>query len=74
MRVYATILDAIDPELGKVRLCRGCGETWPRDDEFFYFDARGKVMGHCRACWSERKRIAKPQTPGFQLVGTRAYR
>lgn len=45
-----------DPELGTVRLCRGCGEWWPRDEEFwFIYD--GQVMGRCRACWSERRRI-----------------
>jgi hypothetical protein len=43
-----------DPELGTVRYCRGCGETWPLDDEFWYFDKRGHVLGRCRACWSER--------------------
>jgi len=49
-------LDALDDELGLVRLCRGCGETWPKDAEFWYFHRAGKVMGHCRACWSERNR------------------
>ncbi len=50
-----SVLDREDPELGTVRLCRRCGETWPKDDEFWYFDAKGIVMGHCRACWSERR-------------------
>lgn len=48
-------------ELGTERLCRGCGEFWPVDEEFWYFttDRYGKsrVMGRCRACWSERSRI-----------------
>ena len=48
-----TRLDSTDPELGTVRLCRRCGETWPKDEEFFYFAADGSVMGHCRACWSD---------------------
>ena len=26
----------IDPELGDVRRCPGCGEWWPDDDDFFY--------------------------------------
>jgi hypothetical protein len=50
-----------DPELGAVRLCRGCGDEWPLDEEFWYFhlNRHGKrqVMGRCRACWSDRKRI-----------------
>lgn len=49
-------LDHHDDELGLVRLCRCCGETWPKDGEFWYFDRAGKIMGHCRACWSERNR------------------
>ncbi len=48
-------LESTDPELGRVRLCRGCGETWPVDDEFWFFQD-GKVMGRCKACWSERIR------------------
>jgi hypothetical protein len=51
-------LTTTDPELGTVRLCRGCGETWPLDSEFWYFDRDGKVMGRCRACWAERIRDA----------------
>lgn len=68
-----SLLEHVDPELGVVRLCNRCLEEWPRDDEFWFFTAAGKVLGHCKACWSERSRIAKPQTPGFRLVGTRAY-
>ncbi len=67
------VLDRHDPELGAVRLCNRCGEEWPRDGEFWYFDAKGKVMGHCKACWSERRRIAPGPSAGFRLVGTRAY-
>ena len=48
----------IETELGPERLCRGCGEWWPLDAEFWYFylNPQGKrqVMGRCRACWSER--------------------
>lgn len=51
-----------DPEPGPrcslERLCRKCGEEWPRDGGFWYFDAKGQVMGHCKACWSERRRAA----------------
>jgi hypothetical protein len=43
-------------ELGIERLCGGCGEWWPKDDTFWFFDRRGKVLGRCRACWSERRR------------------
>lgn len=45
----------IETELGKERLCRGCDEYWPIDAEFWYY-TRGKIMGRCRACWSERSR------------------
>lgn len=48
-------LDSFDPELGLVRTCGRCGEVWPRDPEFFYFGADGKVIGHCRACWHEAR-------------------
>lgn len=34
---------------------RGCGETWPLDGEFWYFDRKGKPMGHGRACWAEHR-------------------
>lgn len=46
-------------DLGIVRLCRRCGEEWPRDDDFWFFQERRgvrRVMGHCKACWSERDR------------------
>ena len=51
-----TTRERLDPFLGLVRLCVRCGEEWPRDGAFWYFDKAGKVMGHCKACWSERKR------------------
>jgi hypothetical protein len=44
-------------ELGEERRCSGCGEFWPIDGEFWYFDPRGQVLGRCKACWSERPRI-----------------
>lgn len=43
----------IETELGIERLCRRCDEYWPEDDSFWFFQD-GKVMGHCKACWSER--------------------
>ena len=59
-------LARIDPELGVVRLCRGCMEEWPERNEdgspateFWYFDRRARVMGRCRACWSERSKGAE---------------
>ncbi len=60
MATVTATLDSIDPVLGVVRLCRGCGETWPKDKEFWYFrTADGSVLGWCRACWSERtKKVA----------------
>ena len=42
-------------ELGIERLCAGCGEWWPEDDEFWYYQ-RGRIIGRCRACWSEREK------------------
>ena len=51
----SSVLEREDDELGTVRLCRGCGEEWPKDRDFWYFDAYGHVMGHCRGCWSERR-------------------
>ena len=66
-------LDHQDEELGTVRLCTRCEEEWPKDAEFWYFSADGKVLGHCRACWAERKRMAKDITPGFRLIGKRSY-
>lgn len=43
-----------DEVLGTLRHCSRCSEDWPLDEEFFYFTARGQVIGHCRACQSER--------------------
>ncbi len=52
-------MTSYDRELGFVRLCRHCGETWPLDAEFWYLTPDGKVSGSkCRACWSESRRIA----------------
>jgi len=39
-----------DDELGPVRLCPQCDESWPDDSDFF--DA-GDVL--CRACSAERR-------------------
>ena len=68
------VAQRIDPELGLVRLCGRCQEEWPRDREFWFFKADGNVLGYCKACWSERRRGAvSTVTPGFRLVGVRAY-
>lgn len=48
-----------DPELGTVRRCTRCGEEWPLDEEFYYYQVRhGRRVSSawCRACWSERSR------------------
>ena len=48
-----------DPELGTLRRCSRCGEEWPQDEEFFYFQVRrGKRVcsSWCKACWYERAR------------------
>jgi hypothetical protein len=49
-------LERVDPELGVVRRCTSCGEEWPRDREFWYFQGTGKIISWCRACYSERNR------------------
>jgi hypothetical protein len=52
-----TRVPRIRTELGIERLCRACGEFWPDlDREFWYLDSQGRVMGRCRACWSERSK------------------
>ena len=59
--------ERVDPLLGLVRWCARCGEEWPLDEEFWYFercrhrtDHGQDVLGHCKACWSERpkKKVA----------------
>lgn len=58
MATVTATLDSIDPILGVVRRCTRCQETWPKDEEFWYFrqtgPEKGEVLGKCRACWSER--------------------
>lgn len=44
-----------DPELGRMRLCRGCDEEWPKDPEFWFYDRHGTIYGNCRACESDRR-------------------
>ncbi len=59
MRLRFAAAERDTEDLGWVRLCRRCNEEWPIDEEFWYFqNKRGRrvVMGHCRACWSERDR------------------
>lgn len=46
----------IDPELGRMRLCRRCGEWWPYDREFYYIRADGHSSGNCKACHTEQGR------------------
>ena len=46
----------METELGTERLCTWCGEWWPQDEEFWYFQKGGAVMGRCKACWSDWKR------------------
>ena len=53
-----------DPELGWVKPCSGCGEEWPVDETFYYFQYRRRADGsvrrqptsRCIACWLERYR------------------
>ena len=62
------LLERDDPELGTVRLCRGCGEEWPVDGEFWFFDRDGRVLGRCKACWSERNRAESRRFEPMALV------
>ncbi len=61
-------LDRLDPVLGVVRLCRGCGEEWPKDGEFWFLKADGKVLGRCKACWSERPYLDGKKGPMPPMV------
>ena len=42
----------VDPELGLVRRCARCGESWPADREFFHVSGKGSLWlnSWCRAC------------------------
>ncbi len=59
MSGVCTVPERIDRILGLVRYCARCGEWWPRDAEFWYFDRDGKVMSYCRACWADRREAMK---------------
>jgi hypothetical protein len=48
-------------ELGTERLCAGCLEWWPEDEDFWYYQ-RGRILGRCRACWSERRIEGRKRT------------
>ena len=41
-----------EPELGEQRYCKGCGEWWPHDEEFFGVTVtrEGWRRTWCRAC------------------------
>lgn len=47
----------VDPELGRQKLCPGCDEWWPLDDEFWYrYVPRRRSpywSARCRACLLE---------------------
>lgn len=46
----------VESELGVEQCCRGCGEYWPADAEFFAPQASGRdgLTPRCRACIAER--------------------
>jgi hypothetical protein len=54
-----SVLERRDTILGIVRHCNTCGEDWPRDEEFWYFDRNGRVQGRCRACWVDFNRARR---------------
>lgn len=56
MGMNMTPVEIADPELGTMRLCRVCGEPWPRDPEFFNRDGRGYFRTMCRACEADQRR------------------
>lgn len=41
---------------GLEKFCRGCGDYWPADTEFFYSHAttKGGLWDWCKACYLER--------------------
>ena len=39
----------------KERLCTGCNEWWPADEEFFYRDGGRGLSSQCKACYLEKK-------------------
>lgn len=48
-------------ELGEEVKCAKCGDFWPSDPEFFYFQG-GKPHSWCKACYrSDEKVLAKVQ-------------
>lgn len=48
-----------DPELGTMKVCPGCGEAWPLDEEFFFHNGHRGWASRCKACWSEQRAQAR---------------
>lgn len=53
-----TTANHMDPELGEMRRCAKCGESWPADREFFnrVLSSGRALRTWCRACESDLKR------------------
>lgn len=53
-----TTANSMDPELGEMRRCTKCGESWPADSEFFnqVVTNKPRLRGWCKACESDRRK------------------
>lgn len=58
----------IETELGIERLCTRCQEFWPRDAEFWFLRADGRVLGHCKACFYELRRAKRDRAKQRQAA------
>jgi hypothetical protein len=60
-------------ELGEEVKCAKCGDFWPADKEFFYFQSDGRPHSYCKACYrSHPSVIAKVQRGAERLAKARA--
>ena len=49
----------IETDLGTEVKCAKCGEFWPEDEEFFFFN-KGRPHSWCKACYrNDPKIVAK---------------
>jgi len=48
-------------DLGLEKRCRGCGDFWPADTEFFHCqpDMRDGLHGLCKPCCNEAKELRR---------------
>lgn len=64
-------------ELGYEKKCSTCGDFWPEDTEFFYWNApQNRYYAECIACYSQRRkneRAARKQGRAVTLVAAGAH-